>query len=208
MRDFSGVSVYSVDTEPADEAGRSILYQTPRMAVMTPDHTGMLMAMWDGPTRQAGITLITPNGELRDVCVDRESGFTRPRGVAQASVSQDGKVLMRGYLFTYTPEMVYTSTCVVDTPTPTLVVEASATPSMLPTPTLVVEASATPSDLATPTASFLGESGQIHIVQIGETLFSIAMKYGVTVEELVRANNLTDTNQLSVGQQLIIPSRP
>lgn len=46
----------------------------------------------------------------------------------------------------------------------------------------------------------------VHIVQPGETLFRIAQTYGVTVDDLVAANNLVDRNLISVGQQLIIPA--
>jgi hypothetical protein len=38
----------------------------------------------------------------------------------------------------------------------------------------------------------------------GDALFSLARRYGATVEDLQRANNLTDDN-IYVGQQLIIP---
>jgi LysM repeat protein len=47
--------------------------------------------------------------------------------------------------------------------------------------------------------------GRTHVVQSGETLLAIANRYGVTVQDIVDANNLTDPNQLSVGQELIIP---
>jgi len=43
-------------------------------------------------------------------------------------------------------------------------------------------------------------------VQRGDTLYSIANKYGLTVEELKEANNL-DTNILSIGQLLNIPTK-
>lgn len=46
----------------------------------------------------------------------------------------------------------------------------------------------------------------VHVVQPGETLFRIAQIYGVTVDDIVAANNLADRNLISVGQQLIIPS--
>lgn len=44
-----------------------------------------------------------------------------------------------------------------------------------------------------------------HIVQPGETMFGIAVQYGVTVQTIMQANNLTDPNYLRVGQELIIP---
>ena len=45
----------------------------------------------------------------------------------------------------------------------------------------------------------------IYIVERGDTLYSIANKYNTTVQELKRINNL-QTNTLSIGQQLLIPT--
>lgn len=42
-------------------------------------------------------------------------------------------------------------------------------------------------------------------VQSGDTLSSIAVKYGTTVEEIAAANNLTAPYQIFVGQTLCIP---
>ncbi len=42
-------------------------------------------------------------------------------------------------------------------------------------------------------------------VNPGDTLFSIASRYGVTVELLMRANNLPNANFLYAGQRLLIP---
>jgi LysM repeat protein len=44
-----------------------------------------------------------------------------------------------------------------------------------------------------------------HVVQPGETLFSIALRYGVTVEAIALANNLPNPNLIHAGQILIIP---
>jgi stage VI sporulation protein D len=46
----------------------------------------------------------------------------------------------------------------------------------------------------------------LYVVQAGDTLSAIAERFGVTVDELVAANNLTDPNVLQVGQTLVIPS--
>ena len=43
----------------------------------------------------------------------------------------------------------------------------------------------------------------IYIVQSGDTLYSIANKYGMTVDELKALNNLT-SNTLSIGQELVV----
>lgn len=44
-----------------------------------------------------------------------------------------------------------------------------------------------------------------YVVKSGDSLYAIAQKYGVTVDEIKRANNLT-SNILSIGQTLIIPT--
>ena len=49
------------------------------------------------------------------------------------------------------------------------------------------------------------DNKNLYIVQRGDTLFSIANKFNITVNELKEANNLT-SNALIVGNQLIIPS--
>lgn len=44
-----------------------------------------------------------------------------------------------------------------------------------------------------------------HVVQPGETLYGIAQKYGADANAIAEANNVTNRNQLRVGQKLIIP---
>ncbi len=44
-----------------------------------------------------------------------------------------------------------------------------------------------------------------HTVAPGETMYRIARTYGLTVEELSKANGITDPRTLAVGQELIIP---
>lgn len=45
-----------------------------------------------------------------------------------------------------------------------------------------------------------------HIVQPGDTLWSIAFRYGVTVDAIMRANNLINPNFIYLGQALVIPT--
>ena len=44
------------------------------------------------------------------------------------------------------------------------------------------------------------------VVRNGETLYNISKRYGVPVQELVKANGLSSADGLQVGQQLLIPS--
>jgi LysM repeat protein len=45
-----------------------------------------------------------------------------------------------------------------------------------------------------------------YVVQFGDTLGDIALRYGISVQALMQANNMTDPNLLAVGQVLIIPA--
>lgn len=48
---------------------------------------------------------------------------------------------------------------------------------------------------------------QVYIVQPGDTLFSIAWRYGTTVAELTRINNIANPWFIYVGQSLLIPAK-
>jgi LysM repeat protein len=48
--------------------------------------------------------------------------------------------------------------------------------------------------------------GRVHRVQPGESVAGIASRYGVTSEDIVAANGLSDANVIQVGQELVIPS--
>lgn len=48
-------------------------------------------------------------------------------------------------------------------------------------------------------------SGHYHIVQAGENLFRIALRYGTTVSVLVSINNLSDASLIYVGQKIYLP---
>ena len=44
-----------------------------------------------------------------------------------------------------------------------------------------------------------------HVVQPGQNLFRIALRYGTTVDAIVAANGLTNSHTVYVGQRLVIP---
>lgn len=48
-------------------------------------------------------------------------------------------------------------------------------------------------------------TGTTYTVRSGDTLYSIARRYGVTVNQLAQANNIQNTNLIRVGQIIIIP---
>jgi len=48
--------------------------------------------------------------------------------------------------------------------------------------------------------------GKVHIVQWGDTVYSLARRYGTTVAAIVQANNLANPHWIYAGQRLIIPT--
>jgi LysM repeat protein len=101
-------------------------------------------------------------------------------------------------------------------PTPT----ATVAPAMPPTPTLLPVTPIMPEGAPTPTPFFsplppptpvapaptAAPPAQVtHVVQPGETLFRIALRYGTTVEAIARANNLINPDFIVPGQRLVIP---
>jgi uncharacterized protein YkwD len=46
-----------------------------------------------------------------------------------------------------------------------------------------------------------------HVVQAGDTLLAIGLQYGIGVGELTRANNISESSLLQIGQRLVIPGK-
>ncbi|MDW8800627.1 DUF3794 domain-containing protein [Clostridium sp. A1-XYC3] len=47
----------------------------------------------------------------------------------------------------------------------------------------------------------------IYVTQHGDTLWKIAKKYGTTIDDLIKINNVEDLDSIRVGDKLIIPGR-
>lgn len=75
---------------------------------------------------------------------------------------------------------------------------AAPTPDLAPT---FVVVTATPGPPAVPTPGV----EQRYVVREGDTLFGIAARFGVSEEEILSANGITDPNRILAGQELIIP---
>jgi lipoprotein NlpD len=50
-----------------------------------------------------------------------------------------------------------------------------------------------------------GSAGHRHILRPGENLYRLSRFYGVSVDSIVRANDIADVTQLKVGQRIWIP---
>ncbi|MCX7680831.1 MAG: LysM peptidoglycan-binding domain-containing protein [Anaerolineae bacterium] len=100
-----------------------------------------------------------------------------------------------------TPQVVETlpsPTPLPPSPTPTELI-ITAAPTFTPVPTagqVQVEVAATPSP----------PPGEVkHVVQPGENLFRIALRYNTTFQDVAKANGITNPDRIYVGQVLVIP---
>jgi|Deesub1362A_J573_1020465.scaffolds.fasta_scaffold01491_3 LysM repeat protein len=81
-------------------------------------------------------------------------------------------------------------------PTPTATMTSTPRP---PTATATITLTPTPSNTPTP------EGPRTYIVEIGDSLTSIAERFEVSVELIIAYNELEDPNNVPVGTELIIP---
>jgi LysM repeat protein len=70
--------------------------------------------------------------------------------------------------------------------------EETEPPASTPAPTGTATASATP-------------AGETYTVEFGDTLSGIADQFGVTLDELIEANDIADPNNVEPGTVLVIP---
>lgn len=83
-------------------------------------------------------------------------------------------------------------------PTQTQLPPATTTPT--PIPTTPVPTTPTPTQAPSPTGSVT------HVIQRGENLFRIALRYGTTVQAVAGANGIANPALIYTGQVLTIPS--
>jgi len=57
-----------------------------------------------------------------------------------------------------------------------------------------------------PASAAPNRGNAVHVVQRGETLYSIARRYGVNVWTVANFNGITNPNRIYVGQRIVIPS--
>lgn len=53
--------------------------------------------------------------------------------------------------------------------------------------------------------SIVPQTGYTHVIESGESLYTIARKYNVTTDALVRANGLSSPDKIIVGQKITVP---
>jgi LysM repeat protein len=137
-------------------------------------------------------------------------GCARERETPAATPISSGNNTMVNIVPTATLEGANPTTVAIQntaTPTPTAVPAGEIAPTNTPVPAISSEsinATATPITSFANTTDTSTESG-IHIVQAGENLYRISLRYDVSMQELSRLNGITNPDQIYVGQRLKIP---
>jgi polysaccharide biosynthesis protein PslG len=99
-------------------------------------------------------------------------------------------------VFAQTPTLAPSETPTV-TATVTAAVTSSRTP-LPPTPTAPIDVTRT---------AVIAAGGSTYTVVAGDTLFRVALRYGLTTAELGAANGITNPNLIYIGQTLVIPAK-
>jgi len=119
-------------------------------------------------------------------------------------------------VLTVTPRPVPTTTVTAEPPRATATAEAASptAPATRSTPGTALTATGTisPGPRVTgtvPAATSTAPPGsRVHTVQPGDTLYALALRYGSSVEAIMRANDIPErSTPLRVGQRLVIPPR-
>ncbi|MDR3469587.1 MAG: LysM peptidoglycan-binding domain-containing M23 family metallopeptidase [Xanthobacteraceae bacterium] len=90
-----------------------------------------------------------------------------------------------------------------------LIIPRQATASRQPAPGLAVASApvAAPAVVAAPVAKPAVATADVHVVNRGDTLISIARRNHLSVAELAKANNLSPTAPLKIGSRITVPGK-
>jgi LysM repeat protein len=106
------------------------------------------------------------------------------------------------------PTIVETPIAVTPAMASPIAPEGSATPALPPPPsaeTPTPPPAQPPEQVPTQAPAPVPGEGVEHVVRWGETVYLIASRYGVSVQDIVAANNLTNPDLIRAGDVLIIP---
>lgn len=87
------------------------------------------------------------------------------------------------------------------TPSPPVVLIVTPTPAASSAQSVATPIPNQPAATSAPPSG----STEIYVVEAGDSLFGIALKFGLTIDGLMQANNLTNPDFVFVGQRLTIP---
>ncbi len=82
--------------------------------------------------------------------------------------------------------------------------EVSSEPEPVVEPVRAEAPTTMPAPLRAEPAASTARPIETHVVRLGDTLFSIARRYGTTVQELQRLNGLGDSTDIALGRSLVV----
>ncbi len=77
---------------------------------------------------------------------------------------------------------------------------------MMPAAQPLSPVAATPKP-ANPTLVAVPSDAYVHVIESGESLYTIARRYNVTAQAIVQANGFSSPDKIFVGQKIVIPGR-
>jgi LysM repeat protein len=87
---------------------------------------------------------------------------------------------------------------------------ATTQPTEISAPAAATQPAGTPAPTSPPAPAQTpsAEGAVVHVVQAGDTLYGISLQYNVSVDDLLKLNNLTRDSILSIGQEIIVQAGP
>ena len=82
----------------------------------------------------------------------------------------------------------------------------SAQPSIAPV--TVASKSTTLGNTSSPSLVAVPSDAYVHVIESGESLYTIARRYDVTAQAIIQANGFSSPDKIYVGQKIVIPGRP
>ncbi len=149
----------------------------------------------------------TPKLALPEEGATAESAQPQATDEADEMLNLAGQNSAAGTTLTQTETLEPTPVAEVATPEPVQATPVPPQPTPVaaqPSPTPVP---AQPTPTEPPSGSEGGSNeGGVYIVQAGDNLFRIALKYGLDVETVAQANGITNPTLIYPGQKLVIPA--
>jgi LysM repeat protein len=135
-------------------------------------------------------------------------GYYEVRATAQCDKvtvfthSMPEKAMKHNDVYVDDAELVIIDTSGVVQPAPAASVSQPASANSAPQSPSVVNTAPAPTALPRP------DGAVVHVVKAGDTIFGLALQYGVQMDQILQLNGLTKDSYIHVGQELVISAPP
>jgi len=159
-----------------------------------------------------GVDFVDENSEVED---DRESNSKESQLVIESTMEEKQSaitsILLVAIILIFSAVAIWVlqnpnsiSLALVPSATP-IAPTQTLTPTWTPLPAETRPPATTPTMTPIPFPTDTPQPPQLHRVVSGETLFSLSLRYGVTLDSIAQANEIASDSGLQVSQQLAIP---